>query len=356
MKKIIILLCAIFCTVLLFAQNTLEEQLVEASCTGDLLAVQTLLSEPDIDVNARYNGETALTNACSEGHLEVVKELLADPRIKINQTESNFDNTPLISAAEFGHTDVVNELLKYSPKLDEQNNEGYTALMYAAEKGYKPIAHELVINGANITIVQKTNRFTIVQKNNRSNIGGNPRMNRMNNAALLAYKNDHIEILLELLKVEIRINISNFLKHDNYKSAYYNTVDEFGNTLLMLAARKGDIEVVRLLLDLNREQTILGRIINPIVDINKKNLEDNTALMLAAKYGHLEVVKELLTQSNIDLDCTNIYSKTAYDLAETQEIRDAISNYKKPSKQILGKTTNKVLKDVEYLQKKINKK
>ena len=340
MRKIIILIGAILCTATLFAQeSTLEEQLIEASSAGDLLAVQTLLSEPDIDVNAVYDGETALTQACSEGHLDVVKELVNHPKIKINMPEINFNNTPLIAATAFGHTDIVKELLEHSPKLNEQNAEGYTALMYAAERGYKPIVDELIVKGADVTIVQRT-RYN-------SNTG---HMNRINNAALLAYKNKHIEIYVALLRVEVCINIADVVTFQLNKSRYYNSVDEFGNTLLMLAAKEGNIEIVRLLLNLNKKQSIVGRWINPIVNINRKNDNGDTALMLASQYGQLEVVNELLEEKNIDLDIKNISDKTAYDLAATQEIKDVIYRHKNISKITSEAIEKQVLEGVENFQ------
>ncbi len=122
MKKIIILFCAVFCTNLLFAQGiSLEDQLVKASYNGDLQIVQALLSNPDIDVNARYNGFTALINACLKGHLDIVKELLSHKDIDVNKREIGHKRTPLIIASMINHTDIVTELLKHSPKLNKQD-------------------------------------------------------------------------------------------------------------------------------------------------------------------------------------------------------------------------------------------
>ena len=342
MKKIIVLLCAIFCTVSLFAKiGPLEEQLVKASANGDLQTVQTLANTPGIDINARYNGDTALVNASFEGHLDIVKELLSHEKIKINKT-GNLNVTPLIAASISGYTDIVKELLKHSPKLNKQDKDGYTSLMYASEKGYKSIAHELVINGADVTIVQKTKQ--------NYNLGDITRVDRINNALLLAYNNNHRDITMELLKVELNRNLSDLLTLENYKSRYYNAIDDLGNTLLMLASRNGDIEIVSFLVNLNKEQTKLGNKVSPIVDINKKNLDENTALMLAAKYGYLDVVNELLNQPNIDLNCRNIFNKDAYQLATTQEIKDAIARRQNMLKNTSEALEKEVLEGLEHFQ------
>lgn len=341
MRKIIVLICALLCTTTLFARTgQLEEQLVQASANGDLQTVKTLANTPGVDINVRYNGDTALINASFEGHLNIVKELLAQDNIKVNKT-GNLNVTPLIAASIGGYTDIVKELLKHSPKLNKIDSDGYTALMYAAKKGYQDIVHELLVNGADVTIVQKIKRtYNLVDTE----------FDGINNALLLAYNNNHRDITIELLEAELHRNLSDLLTLENYKSKYYNAVDELGNTLLMLASRKGDIEIVNFLVNLNKEQTKLGKAIIPIVDINKKDFDDNTALMLAAKYGYLDVVKTLLNQPEIDLNCRNIFSKNAYQLAATQEIKDAIKKRQNVSEAILETLEKQVLEDVESFQ------
>ncbi len=332
MRKIIVLICALLCTITLFAQTgQLEEQLIKASTNGDFLTVQTLVNTKGIDINARYNGDTALVNASFAGHLDIVKELLSHKDININKT-GNLNVTPLIGASVQGYTEIVKELLKHSPKLNKQDKYGYTALMYAAEKGYKSIVHELVINGADVTIVKKNKVVGI------------------NNALLLAYNNNHRDITMELLKAELHRNLSDLLTLENYKSKYYNAIDESKNTLLMLASKKGDIEIVNFLVNINKEQTKLGKAIIPIVDINKKDFDNNTALMFAADNGYLDVVETLLNQPELDLDCRNIFSKNAYQLAATQEIKDAIAKRQNMLKKTSEALEKQVLEGLERFQ------
>lgn len=60
-------------------------------------------------------------------------------------------NTPLIHASRAGSTDVVEVLLDYGARMDATDNNGWTALMYAAQEAHPKIVKLLVSNGCQVS-------------------------------------------------------------------------------------------------------------------------------------------------------------------------------------------------------------
>jgi len=82
------------------------------------------------------------------------------------------------------------------------------------------------------------------------------------------------------------------------KGSNIEAVDKFGNTALILAARKGHAAFVNLLLKNS-------------ANINAINLKGNTALHAAVKANNPETLDTLLTASNIIIDISNSKGETA---------------------------------------------
>jgi ankyrin repeat protein len=88
-----------------------------------------ILKGADIFATAE-DGMTALLVAASEGHVDVVKTLInSDPSTLLAK---DVDGTnALMAACLSGHLNVVELLVKSGINLNEQNNDGHTALMFA---------------------------------------------------------------------------------------------------------------------------------------------------------------------------------------------------------------------------------
>lgn len=80
-----------------------------------------------------------------------------------------------------------------------------------------------------------------------------------------------------------------------------NASDEDGLTILIIAAREGDHEAVKLLIDHG-------------ADVNAEQEEGRTALMMAAINGHLNVTKTLLS-GGATIDAVDVEGSTALILA-----------------------------------------
>jgi ankyrin repeat protein len=110
-----------------------------------------------VRVNAKFNvrakcGRTALCFAVERNNVAAVAALVragsADPNLPVMVTKS----TPLMLAARSNHAEIVTLLLEDSVvlvKLNQVNNNGETAVFWAASYGHVEIVTQLLIAGAN---------------------------------------------------------------------------------------------------------------------------------------------------------------------------------------------------------------
>jgi len=120
------------------------QEMAKAAFAGnpkDSLAMITALLKAGADVNSRDEyGSTALSWASFRGNKDLVKLLVAQPGIKLDQT--NIDgHTALMTAAERGHTEIVDMLLKAGASATITNEAGETAITLAE----KTIANQQAI-------------------------------------------------------------------------------------------------------------------------------------------------------------------------------------------------------------------
>ncbi|KAM6364943.1 LOW QUALITY PROTEIN: photoreceptor ankyrin repeat protein [Pluvialis apricaria] len=124
------------------------------------------------------NGRNGLMVACYKGFVDIVPLLQKCPYININQQDKD-GNTALMMAAQAGHITIVNYLLNYYPglKVDQRDPRGLTALMKAAVQGRQDCVAALLLAGADLQAVDpvkgKTARewavFTGRFEDNRAN-------------------------------------------------------------------------------------------------------------------------------------------------------------------------------------------
>ncbi|XP_053907263.1 photoreceptor ankyrin repeat protein [Cuculus canorus] len=97
------------------------------------------------------NGRNALMVACYKGFVDIVPLLQKCPYINVNQQDKD-GNTALMMAAQAGHITIVNYLLNYFPALevDKRDPRGLTALMKAAVQGRQNCVAALLLAGADL--------------------------------------------------------------------------------------------------------------------------------------------------------------------------------------------------------------
>ncbi|CAG0910911.1 unnamed protein product, partial [Cyprideis torosa] len=84
-------------------------------------------------VNMKEIDSMALYEAAQHGHTDIV-ELLIKHGADVNILSTS-GNTPLIVACTNGHADVVRVLLKHGANREVHNENGHTPLMEAASAG-----------------------------------------------------------------------------------------------------------------------------------------------------------------------------------------------------------------------------
>ena len=90
--------------------------------------------------------ETPLFTAAQNGHIDVVR-FLVDVGAAKDQTDNN-SRTPLWVAARNGHLDIVRFLVEVGLAKDQADNPGATPLFTAAQNGHLDIVRFLVDVGA----------------------------------------------------------------------------------------------------------------------------------------------------------------------------------------------------------------
>ncbi|KAF6219053.1 hypothetical protein HO133_005597 [Letharia lupina] len=126
-----------------------ETPLYQALQRKRLSAAKMLLdagADPNVPTDEK---KTVLSWAAAEGSEESIGLLLKQPSIEVDVADKS-GQTPLLRAADAGHTKCVRILLDKGANLKHADNEGRTALALAAIKGHKVVAKLLLKNSAEI--------------------------------------------------------------------------------------------------------------------------------------------------------------------------------------------------------------
>ncbi|KAJ5715330.1 uncharacterized protein N7483_012511 [Penicillium malachiteum] len=236
--------------VLMQLENTcdiLDHGLWYAAADGCNLSLSMLL-KAGADVEAKFNGRTALQAAAQGGHLEVLQVLLA-AKANINAAPAiNGGRTALQAAAEGGHLEVIQVLL--GAKADVNAAPASTA-----EGGHLEVIQELLAAKADVNAA--------------------PASNDGRTALQAAAQGGHLEIVQVLLAAKADVNAA---------------PSDDSRTALQAAAQGGHLEVV---------QTLLAAKAN--INAAPASSDSPTALQAAAQGGHLKVVQALLAaKANIN--------------------------------------------------------
>ena len=131
-----------------------NQDLIEAVTEGRSDAVKRLLTE-GADVNAIEDAtdNTALMVAAHKGHINVAKTLL-DKNADVNAARKLDGWTALMIAAsgdDYKHYEALKLLLAYGADVNATQQEGFTAMMVAANKGELKTVKLLVGKGASVS-------------------------------------------------------------------------------------------------------------------------------------------------------------------------------------------------------------
>ncbi|HEU5432650.1 MAG TPA: ankyrin repeat domain-containing protein, partial [Thermomicrobiales bacterium] len=244
-----------------------ETVLMTAARTGRLGPVKALVAR-GADIDAReHHGQTALMWAAAEGHVEVVAALLeagADFRTPL---ASGF--TPLFFAVREGRSAVVFRLLEAGCQVNdllrpERGGKAISPLLLAVENGHFELAAALLEAGADPNAqpagYAALHAITWVRKPIRGD--GDP-------APLGSGELGSLDLVRELAKQGAEVDAR--LKKGTSGRGRFTTT---GSTPFLLAARTGDVPLMRLLLELKADPSLT-------------NADHSTPLLAAAGVGAL---------------------------------------------------------------------
>jgi ankyrin repeat protein len=237
--------------------------LVRATNSGRLGVVR-LLIEKGADVNAEdgLNGNTILMHAASQGHLEVVK-LLIEKGADVNAKPSFSNGTALDQAAEAGHLEVVKLLLDKGADVNAEDSDALTRALY---NGHGDVVKLLETHGAEWTLIRAVMLGDVkeVQQLIEGGADVNEQEDSEGTVLMMAASRKDIEVVKVLLA----------------NGADINAKSKDGRTALMAAAY-GDAKITKLLLDRG-------------ADVRTKTEDGHTALLSAVMAGSADAVKMLL--------------------------------------------------------------
>jgi len=175
----------------------------------------------------------------------------------------------LLNAAKHGNWNMVQYLIEHhSANVNAADENGYTALMFAAEKGKLGVVKQLVELGADVNLadVDGNTAFSLAAQRRYLGVVG-----FLIGHGFQADSSDLVWLINNNIPPENHL----FVKHAN-------AVDNEKQTPLMHASARGRLRAVEQLIHIGK------------ADVNAVDQYKRTALMQATSYGHIEVVKCLL--------------------------------------------------------------
>ena len=127
-------------------RQTKDRRLWTAAGEGDLLTVRLLANDRHVDIN--YVGEekrdTPLHRACRFGHTEIVQELLRHPRVDVNKGNAG-NASPFFIACQEAHREIVLALVADSRvEVNRPDMENVTPLCMASNDGSVEVVRVLL--------------------------------------------------------------------------------------------------------------------------------------------------------------------------------------------------------------------
>ncbi|KAL8750149.1 MAG: hypothetical protein Q9184_006528 [Pyrenodesmia sp. 2 TL-2023] len=127
------------------------QELLQAAKCGDVSKVRGILAQGVDAMFVDQNNRSALYKAALSDNIHVVEYLVgAKGQELLRLKEDLWKDTPLHIAASNGLTSVLEKLLVCSPNIEDQQQQGKTALFVAAEWGYKEAIGVLLGHGAQV--------------------------------------------------------------------------------------------------------------------------------------------------------------------------------------------------------------
>uniref|UniRef100_UPI003AB0B9BA protein phosphatase 1 regulatory subunit 12A isoform X10 n=1 Tax=Centroberyx gerrardi TaxID=166262 RepID=UPI003AB0B9BA len=237
----------------------------------------------------KFDDGAVFLAACSSGDTEEVLRML-DRGADINY--ANVDGlTALHQACIDDNVDMVTFLVEHGASINQPDNEGWIPLHAAASCGYMDIAEYLISQGASVGVVNSEGEtpLDIAEEEAMEELLQNE-INRQG-VDIEAARKEEERIMLRDARQWLNSGQIQDIRHA-----------KSGGTALHVAAAKGYVEVLKLLIQAG-------------YDVNIKDYDGWTPLHAAAHWGKEEACR-ILVENLCDMDLINKVGQTAFDVAD----------------------------------------
>ncbi|XP_048250653.1 serine/threonine-protein phosphatase 6 regulatory ankyrin repeat subunit B-like, partial [Haliotis rufescens] len=309
------------------------DTILHVACLGGHVdKVKNVLLQMDVDINSRGQyGRTPLMEGAEKGHRQVF-DLLVREGADVSLVDDNGSNI-LHVACLGGHVDIVKYVL--SQKVSDMNGRGQygrTPLMVAAEKGHRQVFDLLVREGADVSLVDDDGnnilhmacigghvdmvKYVLSQRvadiNSRGQYGRTPLM--------VAAEKGHRQVFDLLVRGGADVSLVGVDRKNilhvaclgghvdmvkyvlSQKVADMNGRGTYGRTPVMMAAEKGHRQVCDLLVREGADVSLVG-------------VDRNNILHMACLGGHVDIVKYVLSKKVADINSRGQYWRTPLMMA-----------------------------------------
>jgi len=287
------------------AQRTTATQraLVAACMTGCLQLVNLIMTSEVLSCNVDQvdpiNGETPLTAASGTGNYECCEVLIKNYVASV-QEKNRSGSTPLFKAVENGHYAIVELLFNCdSNMIEDRDPSKMTPLILAARQGHQDVVEMLLTRGANMSAVDEEGLSAL-------------------NWSVLQGHEQCVRSLLDHGAEVDQINNVN------------------GRTSLEMAAFRGDLQIVNMLLSRN-------------ADVNNQDINGMTSLDRAIGKNHIDVVTSLLKEGAIIRPTSWAMAKNKVEILALlleKQLSEAVELYKSSKFKLSSNKYESTLKQV----------
>ncbi|XP_034719452.1 protein phosphatase 1 regulatory subunit 12A isoform X10 [Etheostoma cragini] len=256
----------------------------------------------------KFDDGAVFLAACSSGDTEEVLRML-DRGADINY--ANVDGlTALHQACIDDNVDMVTFLVEHGASINQPDNEGWIPLHAAASCGYLDIAEYLISQGASVGVVNSEGETPL-------DIAEEEAMEE-----LLQNEINRQGVDIEAArKEEERVMLRDARQWLNSGQIQDSRHTKSGGTALHVAAAKGYVEVLKLLIQTG-------------YDVNIKDYDGWTPLHAAAHWGKEEACK-ILVENQCDMDLINKMGQTALDVAD-EDVLGYLEELQKKQNLLIG--------------------
>ena len=247
-------------------------------------------------------------------------------------------------------TEVKKLLSSGKWQINKPDSQGVTALMRAAQCGNVKITTFLIMNGANIILVDRSGMNVLHHAIDYGAINvvklllaqfptDTERQKKLINAKtlqgvtplILAAKINFTQAFKLLVESKADLNSKT---HQGFTALHYAASKKYSNIVSLLINNEVDLDsqsangsTPLILATKGNHIYIVGCLVNSHADVNIANIDGNTPAHIASKRGYLEIMTCLVKQGHCNLSAENKEKQTPLELSiasEHHDVRDFI--------------------------------